>query len=395
MKRVYLDHNATTPLDHRVFDAMKPYLLEHFGNASSPHHYGRRAQQALEESRETVAQAIGARPGEIIFTGGGTESDNLALRGVAHAKGHGHIITTAIEHHAVLRTCAALACDGFSVTYLPVDNQGRIDPDDLKRSIRKDTILISVMLANNETGVIEPISEVSSIARNHGIPFHCDAVQAVGKIGVDVNVPGTDLLSLSAHKLYGPKGMGALFVKDGMRLDPVITGGHHERGLRAGTENVAGAVGFARALTIAIATMGTYHTKISSLRNKLESEVLQRIDHVTVHGAQADRLPHCSSLGFRSVEGESILLHLDLKGIAASSGSACTTGEPEPSHVLTAMGVKPEIAQGTIRISLGRENTEEEIDCAINALESSVSSLRTISSQWNEVQNHLSHLFLI
>ncbi len=386
MKRVYLDHNATTPLDHRVFDAMKPYLLEHFGNASSPHHYGRRAQQALEESRETVAHAIGARPGEIIFTGGGTESDNLALRGVAHAKGHGHIITTAIEHHAILRTCAALACDGFSITYLPVDDQGRIDPDDLKHSIRKDTILISVMLANNETGVIEPISEVSSIARNHGIPFHCDAVQAVGKIGVDVNVLGADLLSLSAHKLYGPKAMGALFVKDGVRLDPVITGGHHERGLRAGTENVAGTVGFARALNISVEAMDTYHTKISSLRNKLETEVLQRIDHVTVHSVQADRLPHCSSLGFSSVEGESILLHLDLRGIAASSGSACTTGETEPSHVLTAMGVTPEIAQGTIRISLGRENTEEEISYTLHVLEHSIRSLRSISSQWQVIE---------
>jgi len=386
MKRVYLDHNATTPLDHRVFEAMKPYLVQHFGNASSPHRYGRRAQQALEESRETVAHTIGARSGEIIFTSGGTESDNLALRGVAHAQGRGHIITTAIEHHAVLRTCAALEGDGFTVTYLPVDNQGRINPDDLKRSIRKDTILISVMLANNETGVIEPISEVSSIARNHGIPFHCDAVQAVGKIRVDVNALGADLLSLSAHKLYGPKGIGALFVKDSMRLDPVMTGGHHERGLRAGTENVAGAVGFAHALHIAINAMDSYHTKISSLRNKLESEVLQRIDHVTVHGAHAQRLPHCSSLGFSSVEAESILLHLDLRGIAASSGSACTTGETEPSHVLTAMGLSPEIAQGTIRISLGRGNTEEDINYALDVLAYAISSLRGISSQWQAIE---------
>ena len=386
MKRVYLDHNATTPLDHLVFDAMKPYLVEHFGNASSPHHYGRRAQQALEESRETVAHAIGARPGEIIFTGGGTESDNLALRGIAHAKGHGHIITTSIEHHAVLRTCASLECDGFTVTYLPVDDQGRIDPDDLKGSIRKDTILISVMLANNETGVIEPLQEVSNIARDHAIPFHCDAVQAVGKIGVDVNSLGADLLSLSAHKLYGPKGMGALFVKDGMRLASLITGGHHERGLRAGTENVAGAVGFARALTIAIDSMDTYRTKISSLRNKLETDVLQRIDHVTLHSVQAERLPHCSSLGFSSVEAESILLHLDLRGIAAASGSACTTGEAEPSHVLTAMGVSPEVAQGTIRISLGRENTEEEISYTLDALEHSIRSLRSISSQWQVIE---------
>lgn len=382
MKRVYLDHNATTPLDRRVFEVMKPYLVEHYGNASSPHHYGRRAKQALEESRLTVAQAIGARPEEIVFTGGGTESDNLALRGVACAKGQGHIITSSIEHHAVVRTCAALQGKGFAVTYLPVDDQGRIDPDDLKRSIRKDTILISIMLANNETGVIEPISKLSTIARNHGIPFHCDAVQAVGKIGVDVNNLGVDLLSLSAHKLYGPKGMGALFVKEGIRLAPVITGGHHERGLRAGTENIAGAVGFACALSIATGTMDTCHTTISSLRSKLESEVLQRIEHVTIHGSQAERLPHCSSLGFAFVEAESILLHLDLRGVAASSGSACTTGEAEPSHVLTAMGVPPEIAQGTIRISLGRDTRAEEIDFTLAVLEQAIGSLRSISSRW-------------
>ncbi|GAG15454.1 unnamed protein product, partial [marine sediment metagenome] len=239
MKRVYLDHNATTPLDPRVFEAMRPYLTEAFGNASSPHQYGRVAKQALEESRGIVAEAIGAKPEKIIFTSGGTEADNLALRGIAYCKGKGHIITPSIEHHAVIRTCSDLEKDGFTLTYLPVDSQGRVDPDEVKKSIRKDTIIISLMCANNETGVIEPVAEVGRIAREYNIPFHCDAAQAVGKIVVDVRELCTDLLSLSSHKIYGPKGVGALFVKDGIELSPILTGGHHERGLRAGTENIA------------------------------------------------------------------------------------------------------------------------------------------------------------
>lgn len=365
---------------------MKPYLVEHYGNPSSPHYFGRLAKQALEESREKIANAINAKNEEIIFTSGGTEADNLALRGIALQSGRkkGHIITSSIEHHAVLRTCSALERDGYSVTYLPVDDQGRVNPDDLEASIRKDTILISVMLANNETGVVEPISEIGSIARKHEIPFHCDAVQAVGKMAVDVNSLCADLLSISAHKLYGPKGIGALYVRKGMRLAPIMTGGHHEGTLRAGTENVAGIVGFAHALKIAIDEMDIYSSKVSSLRDRFESALLERIPFSTVHCTQAERLPHCSSVGFRSVEAESILLHLDLKGIAVSSGSACTTGESEPSHVLTAMGISPEIAQGTVRISLGKENTEEEINYTLDALEHSIGSLRNISSQWQE-----------
>ena len=384
MKRVYLDHNATTPLDQRVFDAMKPYLVEHYGNPSSPHYAGRIAKQALEESRKKIANAINARPEEIIFTSGGTEADNLALRGIALHwwRRKGHIITSSIEHHAVLRTCTALERDGYRVTYLPVDTQGRVNPDDVKASISKDTILISVMLANNETGVVEPIPEIGSIAREHDIPFHCDAVQAVGKRPLDVNSLCADVLSISSHKLYGPKGIGALFIKEGIRLAPMITGGHHERELRAGTENVAAIVGFAHALEIAIDEMDIYSSKVSSLRNRFESALLERINFSTIHSRQAERLPHCSSVGFSSVEAESILLHLDLKGIAASSGSACTTGEPEPSHVLTAMGVSPEIAQGTVRISFGKENTEEEVNYTLDVLEHSIGSLRSISSQW-------------
>jgi cysteine desulfurase len=384
MKRIYLDHNATTPLDPRVFEAMRPYMTWAFGNASSPHSYGRLAKQALEESRGTVANAIGCDPEEIVFTSGGTEADNLALRGVAYhqGKGKGHIITSSIEHHAVLRTCAALEKEGFSATYLSVDSQGSIDPHEVNKAIRKDTVLISVMSANNETGVIQPVAELGKIAREYGIPFHCDAVQAVGKREINVEELNIDLLTLSSHKIYGPQGIGALYVKDGIGLAPIITGGHHERGLRAGTENIAAIVGFARALKITVDEIDTYRNMVKSLRDKLESGLLHALDGVVIHGAQAERLPHTCCIGFASVEAESILLHLDLKGIAASSGSACTTGDPEPSHVLTAMGVPSELAQGSIRISFGRENTEEEVDYTVTALSDAVEHLRSISSQW-------------
>jgi cysteine desulfurase len=385
MRRVYLDHNATTPLDPRVYEAIRPYFTEVFGNASSPHHYGRTSKQALEESRETVAMVLGVGPEEVVFTSGGTEADNLALRGIAYQRKRGHIITSSIEHHAILRTCNALESDGFAVTYLPVDGQGRVDPDDLKKSIRKDTILISVMFANNETGVIEPVAELGAIAREYGILFHCDAVQAFGKMLVDAGEIQADLLSLSSHKIYGPAGIGALFVKKGVQLCPILTGGHHEGGLRAGTENIPAVVGFAHALRIATEGMDDYKSRICSLRNKLESELLNNIDQVEIHSSKSDRLPHTTSIGFASVEAESILLHLDLKGVAASSGSACTTGEPEPSHVLLAMGVSPELAQGTVRISLGRENTDQEMEYTIEVLKDTIRELRKISSQWNEM----------
>ncbi|HUT70619.1 MAG TPA: cysteine desulfurase family protein [Desulfatiglandales bacterium] len=384
MRRVYLDHNATTPLDPRVFEAMRPYMTGVFGNASSPHFYGRLAKQALEESREIIASGISSKPEEIVFTSGGTEADNLALRGIAYQKGKrkGHVITSSIEHHAVLRTCVALEKEGFSATYLPVDSQGRVDPDEVKKAIRRDTVLMSVMFANNETGVIQPVAEIGRIAREYGIPFHCDAVQAIGKRVMEVEELKIDLLALSSHKIYGPQGIGALYVRDGIGLSPMITGGHHERGLRAGTENIAAVVGFARAVKIAIDEIDIYRTMVESLRNKLESGLIKALDGVAIHGAQGERLPHTSCIGFASVEAESILLHLDLKGIAASSGSACTTGDPEPSHVLTAMGVPPELAKGSIRISFGRENTEEEADYTVNALSDAVRHLRSISSQW-------------
>jgi len=381
MRRVYFDHNATTPLDARVFEAMKPYLTDAFGNASSPHHYGRLAKQALERSRVLAAEAIAAKPEEIIFTSGGTESDNLAIRGIAYHRGKGHIIASSVEHHAVLKTCQALERAGFRTTYLPVDPHGRVDPNEVKRSIRKDTVLISVMFANNETGVMQPVAEIGSIAREHSILFHCDAVQGIGKSAIDVEEMCIDLLSLSSHKIYGPQGIGGLYVRDGTELSPIITGGHQERGLRSGTENIAAIVGFAQALSIAIDEIDTYRVTVSSLRDKLESELLDGIDRVEIHGAQAERLPHTSSVGFSSVEAESILLHLDLKGIAASSGSACTTGDPEPSHVLSAMGIAPERARGSIRISLGRENTEEEVDYTVSVLKDAIKQLRSISSQ--------------
>ena len=379
---IYLDHNATTPLHPRVFRAMEPYLKERFGNASSSYQAGREARTALENSRTTVAGCIGAGPREIIFTSGGTESDNCAVRGVARAlreKGE-HIITSSIEHHAVLKTCQVLEKEGFRVTYLPVDSDGRVDPEDVRKNLDQRTILISIMYANNETGVIQPIREIASIAREKNIVFHTDAVQTVGKIPFAVNDLGVDLLSISGHKIYGPKGIGALYVREGIPLQPILTGGHHEHNLRAGTENIPSIVGLAQAMSMATQHMNAASDKLSALRQRLESGILNRIDDVQINGLQAPRLPNTSSISFRLIEGESILLHLDLRGICVSTGSACTTDSPEPSHVLTAMGILPQAAQGTIRFSLGEDNTKEEIDSVIDALCDITTRLRNISS---------------
>jgi len=379
---IYLDHNATTPLRQEVLDAMLPYLGKQFGNASSYYRLGREAKDALESSRKKVARFIGAQPAEIIFTSGGTESDNLAIRGVAHAlreKGN-HIITSAIEHHAVLRTCEALQRDGFTITYVPVDSNGRINPDNIKRHINQKTILISLMQVNNETGVIQPVDEVGTIAREAGIIFHTDAVQATGKLPVDVEMLKVDLLSITAHKLYGPKGIGALYMRKGTPLRPVITGGHHEHNLRAGTENIAAIAGFAKALFLALEQRETAVHRITLLRERLESQVLSRIADVQLNGSGAPRVCNTSNMSFGAIDGESILLHLDLRGICASTGSACTTGIPEPSHVLTAMGVPAGSAQGSLRFSLGRDNTEQEIDMVVEALAEITSQLRAITS---------------
>jgi cysteine desulfurase len=379
---IYLDHNATTSLHPKVFETMKPYLEEQFGNASSYYRLGREAKDALESSRKTIALCIGAQPSEIIFTSGGTESDNLALRGVAYAlrdKGN-HIITSAIEHHAVLRTCEDLQENGFTVTYVPVDSTGRVNPDDIRKRINRKTILISLMQVNNETGVIQPVEEVGTIAREAEIIFHTDAVQAAGKLPVDVKKLNVNLLSISAHKLYGPKGIGLLYLRAGTTFRPLITGGHHEHNLRAGTENIPAIVGFAKALSLASEHLESVTKRLNYLRHRLETQILARIADVQVNGVAAPRVSNTSNMSFSSIDGESILLHLDLRGMCASTGSACTTGASEPSHVLAAMGVPADSAQGSIRFSLGRDNTEQEIDMVVGALFEITSQLRVISS---------------
>lgn len=379
---IYLDHNATTPLHPEVFRAMEPYLREQFGNASSSYFIGRSAKAALESARKKVAECLGAVPEEIIFTGGGTESDNIAIRGVAYAlrsRGN-HIITSKIEHHAVLKTCQSLEEEGFRVTYLPVDAGGRIDPDDVRAAIGKDTILITIMYANNETGVIQPLEEVGVIAKEREVIFHTDAVQAMGKIPVDIKTLQVDLLSLSGHKFYGPKGVGALFVKRGTPLKPPFTGGHHEHNIRPGTENIPGIVGLAEALSLATSHLPETAQKLTGLRDRFESTIVRKIEGVRINGADAPRVPNTSSVSFQFIEAESILLHLDLKGIYASSGSACSTGSPEPSHVLVAMGVPSSFAQGTVRFSMGKDNRDDEIDYVIQSLMEITRKLRAISS---------------
>jgi cysteine desulfurase len=379
---IYLDHNATTPLHPDVFRVMEPYMREQFGNASSSYRLGRSAKSALEASRKSIAGCLGAQPDEIVFTSGGTESDNIAIRGVAHAlrsKGN-HVITSQIEHHAVLKTCQDLEREGFRVTYLPVDSGGQINPDDVRGHIGAETILITVMLANNETGVIQPLFEVGRIAREKQIMFHTDAVQAVGKIPVDVNELSVDLLSLSGHKFYGPKGVGALYVRRNTPINPPFAGGHHERNIRPGTENIPGIVGLAEALLLATGNLPEVAQKLTGLRQRFESTVLRKVNSVQINGGNAPRVPNTSNMSFQFVEGESVLLHLDLKGIYASSGSACSTDSPEPSHVLVAMGVPARTAQGTIRFSLGKDNTDDQIDYVIEALMDIVLRLREISS---------------
>ena len=379
---IYLDHNATTPLEPRVLDAMLPHLTDRFGNASSYYQLGRDAREAVEEARERVAACIGGRAEEIIFTAGGTEADNLALRGVARSlseKGN-HLVASCIEHHAVLETCRALAQDGFEVTFVPVDEQGWVDPDEVRRKLRPDTILLTVMAANNETGVIQPLAEIGRIARERGVLLHTDAVQALGKMPVDVEEMRVDFLSVSAHKVYGPKGVGALYMRRGTPLSSCMTGGHHERGLRAGTENVAGIVGLAEAAAISTQSLEQEARRLAGLRDRLEHGIRERIEAVRVNSGGVRRVPNTSNLSFPSVDGESILLHLDLRGICASTGSACTTDSPDPSHVLQAMGLDPRTAQGSIRFSLGHHNTAEEIDHTVEAIAEIVPRLATISS---------------
>jgi cysteine desulfurase len=381
VKRVYLDYAATTPVHPNVLKAMIPYLTDAFGNPSSLYSYGGEAKGAIEEARAKVADLIGAQDEEIVFTGSGTEADNFAIKGVAFAnesKGN-HIITSSIEHHAVTETCKFLERRGFSVTYLPVDEYGLVDPHDVKKAITGKTILISVIHANNEMGTIEPIAEIGKVAKEAGVYFHTDAVQTVGHIPVDANELGVDLLSISAHKLYGPKGVGALYIRKGTKLIPFMHGGEQERRRRASTENVAGIVGLGTAAELARQEMDEEVQRLTRLRNRLIKGLLERIDHVRLNGHPQKRLPNNINVSIDFVEGESMLLNLDLEGICASTGSACSSSSLEPSHVLLAMGLAHEQAHGSLRFTLGKWTTEEEIGQVLEVLPRIVAKLRAMS----------------
>ncbi len=379
MRRVYLDHNASTPVHPEVLTAMLPYFSEQYGNPSSIHGFGREARDAVEAAREEIARFLGVATEEFVFTSGGTESDNLAIKGVAYTHGKGHIITSQVEHHAVLRTCQALERAGFVVTYLPVDGYGMVDPDGLRRAIRPDTILISIMYANSEVGTIMPIAEIGRIALEHRIPFHTDAVQAFGKIPFSVRDLGVSLLSCSSHKIYGPKGLGGLYIRKGTRMVSTQHGGDHERRRRAGTENVPGIVGFAKAVALRARDMEAEAARVRGLRDRLWGGVHAKVADVRLNGHPTERLPGTLNLSFRGVEAESLILALDLKGIGASAGSACTSGSLEPSYVLTAMGVPTEWALGALRCSLGRSTSAEEIDYVLQVLPAAVDRIRAMS----------------
>jgi cysteine desulfurase len=378
-RRVYLDHNASTPVHPEVVAAMLPYFSESFGNPSSVHAFGREAREGVETARERLARFLGARPEEIIFTSGGTESDNLALKGLAGASGKGHLITSSIEHHAVLRTAQALERLGVAVTYLPVDGYGMVDPDDVRRAIRPDTIAISVMHANSEVGTIQPVEAIGRLAREHDIPFHSDAVQTFGKVPIDVHAFGIDLLSFSSHKVYGPKGIAGLWIRKGTRMVSIQHGGEHERRRRAGTENVPGIVGFGKAVEVRARDMRSEAHRVTALRNRLWEGIETRIPEVRLNGDPTRRLPGTVNVCFRHVESESIVLGLDLKGVGVSAGSACTSGNVEPSHVLVAMGVPLDWAMGAVRMTLGRSNTAEDIDYVLEVLPPIVERLRSLS----------------
>lgn len=381
MRRIYLDHNATTPPRPEVLEAMLSYYKNVFGNASTIYSFGQEARKAIDDAREALACLIGAEPKEIVFTSGGTEADNFALKGVASAlKGKGgHIVTSSIEHHAVLFTCKYLEKMGKKITYLPVDKYGWLDPERVKEAITNQTILISIIHANNEIGTIEPIAEIGKIARTCGVYFHTDAVQTVGKMPINVNELGIDLLSLSAHKFYGPKGVGALYIRKGTKIHPLIHGGEQERKRRAGTENVPCIAGLGEAAKIASKEMKQEYSHVKKLRDKLENKIKDNIDYIRLNGHRTERLPNTSNISFEFIEGESLILNLDLKGIAASTGSACASGSLEPSHVLLAIGVPPAIAQGSIRFSLGRDNQKEDIDYTVENLVEIVGRLREMS----------------
>ncbi len=381
MKRIYLDHAATTPTRSEVMKAMLPYFTDAFGNPSSIYSYGQESRQAVEEARSSVAELIGARSEEIVFTSGGTEADNYALKGVAYANGNKgeHIITTAIEHHAVGETCKFLEKRGFRITYLPVDRHGLVDPGDVKRAIDDRTILISVMHASNEVGTIEPVDEIGRIAKEAGVYMHSDAVQTVGHIPVDVDALNVDLLSISAHKLYGPKGVGALYVRKGTRLSPLMHGGGQEKKCRAGTENVPAIVGFGKAAELARHELDDEVRQLSLLRDRLIKGLNERIDHLHLNGHPSRRLPNNVNVSVEFCEGEAMLLNLDLEGICASTGSACSSGSLGPSHALLALGLSPEQAHGSLRFSLGKDSTVEDVERVLEVLPGIVKRLRAMS----------------
>ncbi len=377
---IYLDYNSTTPVDPRVLAAMLPYLAENFGNANSIHSSGQRARAAVDAARQAVAELLGAKAAEIVFTCGGTEADNLAIFGIVNPcdQPRKHVVTTAIEHHAVLNTAQALEKQGVDVTYVPVSREGIVDPEDIREAIRPETVLLSVMLANNEIGTIQPIEEIGRIAAEEDVYFHCDAVQAAGKMAIDVRKLGVDLLSISGHKLYAPKGVGALFVRAGTELGPMFFGGHHERDRRPGTENVPGIVGLGRAAQLAMENLDADAARLAALRDRFENALLT-LPGVRVNGSVRGRAPNTSNLSFEAAGGEALVIALDLQGVMCSSGAACSSGAVEPSHVLTAIGLTPDQARSSLRFSLGRPTTEQEIDEAIRIIPPVVERLRALS----------------
>lgn len=386
MNTIYLDNNATTKTDEEVVKAMMPYLLDNYGNPSSIYKLGRENRKVVEESREKIAEILNCKPDEIYFTSGGSESDNTAIRGIAYSyknKGN-HIITSKIEHPAVLETCKQLEKEGFEVSYISVGENGIINLEELKNAIKPTTTLITIMFANNEIGTIQPIEKIGKIAKEHNIIFHTDSVQAIGSVEIDVEKLNIDSLSLSAHKFYGPKGIGVLYVKKGVKFNKFINGGHQERNKRAGTENVAGIVGLSKAMELAYRDLEEHNKKIKELRDYYVSQVKEKIPYIKINGDMEKRLPGNSNISFRFIEGESLLLNLDLKGICASSGSACTSGSLDPSHVLLAIGMPHEIAHGSLRISIGKYNTKEEIDYVVESLVEIVGRLREMSPLWEK-----------
>ncbi len=383
MRRVYLDNNATTPALPEVLEAMRPYFAEQFGNASSIHHHGQQTRAAVERARESVAALLNCRAAELVFTSGGTEGDNLALTGLMEPGDH--LVTSTIEHHAVLNASKQLQERGFEVSYVPVDGRGMVDPDDVRRALRPNTKLISIMMANNETGVLQPVEKIGRVAAEADVYFHTDAVQAAGKAPIDVKKIGCDLLSISGHKMHAPQGTGALFVRRGTLLRPLFFGGNHERGRRAGTENVPGIVGLGVAAEIARKSLESGEVeRLGGLRDRIQKVIMETLDAVGVNGEGAPRVPTTTNIRFDCIEGEALVIALDLKGLAVSTGAACSSGAIEPSHVLTAMGLPPERARASLRFSLGKQNTAADVDFALGLLPEAVARLRELSPVWQK-----------